>query len=261
MNKIMLDDQQLLRYSRHIMLPQFDIAGQQRVSAARVLVVGMGGLGAPVVMYLAAAGVGRLVLADNDRVELTNLQRQIIYTSDDLGRLKVEAAAARVQSMNPQIGVTRIAQRLEGSLLVQQVAEVDLVIDATDNFATRFALNDACVRAHKPLVSGAAIRLEAQIAVFPNDGSDAPCYRCLYKDENEIAEACSQSGILGPVVGVIGSLQALEALKMLAGMGSSLVGRVMLFDAQHLEWRTLKLRRDPACPTCSPRVTQLAVSP
>lgn len=251
----MLDDQQLLRYSRHILLPQFDIAGQQRVSAARVLVVGVGGLGSPVVLYLAAAGVGHLVLADGDSVELTNLQRQIVYTSDNVGQKKVVAAAALVQRMNPHVIVTCIAQRLQGNLLLQQVAEADLVVDATDNFTTRFALNDACVQSRKPLVSGAAIRMEGQIAVFPNDGSDSPCYRCLYKDENEIAEACSQSGILGPVVGIIGSMQALEALKILAGIGPSLVGRVLLFDAQRLEWRTLKLRRDPACPTCSPHVT------
>lgn len=257
----MLDDQQLLRYSRHILLPQFDIAGQQRVSAARVLVVGVGGLGSPVVLYLAAAGVGHLVLADGDTVELTNLQRQIVYTSDDVGQAKVVAAAALVQRMNPHVGVTCITQRLQGDLLLQQVAEADLVVDATDNFATRFALNDACVQARKPLVSGAAIRMEAQIMVFPNDGSDAPCYRCLYKDENETAEACSQSGILGPVVGVIGSLQALETLKIIAGIGSSLVGRVMLFDAQRLEWRTLKLRRDPVCPACCTHVMQIAISP
>lgn len=247
----MLDDQQLLRYSRHILLPQFDIAGQQRVSDACVLVAGMGGLGSPVVFYLAAAGVGHLILADDDTVELSNLQRQILYSSDDLGQRKVDAAAVHVQRVNPHVKVTSITQRLQGDLLVEQVAQADLVIDATDNFATRFALNAACVAAHKPLISGAAIRLEAQISVFPNDGSDAPCYRCLYKEENEIAEACSQSGVLGPVVGVIGSMQALEALKILSGIGSSLVGRVMLFDAQRLEWRTLKLKRDPACPVCA----------
>lgn len=254
-----LNDDDLLRYSRHILLPQIDIAGQQRFRAARVLIVGVGGLGSPVVLYLAAAGVGRLILADGDRVELSNLQRQVAFTSEDIGTVKVRAAAARARQMNPHVDVVEIPQKLLGRVLEQQVAEANLVIDATDNFASRFALNEACVRAHKPLISGAAIRFEAQITVFPNDGSEAPCYRCLYKDDMETAETCSQTGILGPVVGVVGSLQALEALKLLSGIGSSLVGRVLLFDAQRLEWRTLKLRRDPACPVCSPSVTQPAI--
>lgn len=249
-NQPILDDHQLLRYSRHILLPQFDVAGQQRVSAARVLVVGIGGLGSPVALYLAAAGVGQLVLADHDRVDVTNLQRQIVYTSDDVGQFKVDAARVRLQQLNPLINIATVAERLQGEPLQQQVAQADLVIDASDNFATRFALNAACVHARKPLVSGAAIRMEGQVAVFTNTGHDSPCYRCLYRDENEAAEACSQSGVLGPVVGIIGSMQALEALKILAGIGASLAGRLLLFDAQRLEWRTLTLRRDPHCPVC-----------
>lgn len=247
----LLNDDQLLRYSRHILLPQFDIQGQERVSRARVLIVGVGGLGSPVALYLAAAGVGHLVLVDHDRVDVTNLQRQIAYTSDDVGRAKVEAAAAHLQRLNPQVRITPLAERLEGETLQQQVAQADVVVDASDNFPTRFALNAACVRYAKPLVSGAAIRMEAQISVFTHDQPDRPCYRCLYKDEPGPADACSQSGVLGPLVGIIGSMQALETLKILSGIGTSLGGRLLLLDAQHLEWRTLRLRRDPDCPVCS----------
>ncbi len=247
-----LDDSQLLRYSRHILLPQFDIQGQQRVSRARVLIVGVGGLGSPVGLYLAAAGVGHLVLVDHDRVDVTNLQRQVVFTTDDVGRSKVEAAAAHLQRLNPEIRITPLAARLEGDALQAQVAQADVVVDASDNFPTRFALNAACVRHAKPLVSGAAIRMEAQISVFMNDHADSPCYRCLYKDEPGPTDACSQSGVLGPLVGIIGSMQALETLKILSGIGASLDGRLLVLDAQHLEWRTLRLRRDPACPICSP---------
>ncbi len=246
----MLDDTQLLRYSRHILLPQFDIQGQERVSRARVLIVGVGGLGSPVAMYLAAAGVGHLVLADADRVDVTNLQRQVIYSTTDVGLVKVDAAAARLRQLNPEIRITPLAARMEGDLLQQHVAQADVVVDASDNFPTRFALNAACVQYAKPLVSGAAIRMEAQISVFTNDHVDSPCYRCLYKDEPGPADACSQSGVLGPLVGVIGSMQALETLKLLSGIGTSLGGRLLLLDAQQLEWRTLRLRRDPSCPVC-----------
>lgn len=249
----MLDDNQLLRYSRHILLPQFDIQGQERVSRARVLIVGMGGLGSPVGLYLAAAGVGRLVLVDHDRVDVTNLQRQIVYTTDDVGTSKVKAAAEHLQRLNPEIRITQIVARLAGDALLEQVALADVVVDASDNFPTRFALNAACVQHAKPLVSGAAIRMEAQISVFTNNGGDSPCYRCLYKDEPGPTDACSQSGVLGPLVGIIGSMQALETLKILSGIGTSLGGRLLLLDAQQLEWRTLRLRRDPACPVCNPK--------
>ena len=258
----MLDDTQLLRYSRHILLPQFDIQGQERVSCARVLIVGVGGLGSPVAMYLAAAGVGHLVLADADRVDVTNLQRQIIYSTTDVGLVKVDAAAARLRQLNPEIRITPLAARMEGDLLQQHVAQADVVVDASDNFPTRFALNAACVQYAKPLVSGAAIRMEAQISVFTNENVDSPCYRCLYKDEPGPADACSQSGVLGPLVGIIGSMQALETLKLLSGMGTSLGGRLLLLDAQQLEWRTLRLRRDPSCPVCGGpnNATQFAIS-
>jgi len=258
----MLDDTQLLRYSRHILLPQFDIQGQERVSRARVLIVGVGGLGSPVALYLAAAGVGHLVLADSDRVDVTNLQRQIVYSTADVGRIKVDAAAAHLRQLNPDVRITPLAARLEGEALQQQVAQADVVVDASDNFPTRFALNAACVRYAKPLVSGAAIRMEAQISVFTHDHADGPCYRCLYKDEPGPADACSQSGVLGPLVGIIGSMQALETLKMLSGIGTSLGGRLLLLDAQQLEWRTLRLRRDPGCPVCghNNNATPVAIS-
>ncbi len=249
----LLSDAQLLRYSRHILLPQFDIQGQERVSQATVLIVGVGGLGSPVALYLAAAGVGHLVLVDHDQVEITNLQRQIMYTTDDVENTKVKVAAAHLQKLNPEVRITPLAEHLEGDAMRMQVAQADIVVDASDNFPTRFALNAACVRYSKPLISGAAIRMEAQISVFMNNQENSPCYRCLYKDEAGPADACSQSGVLGPLVGIIGSMQALETLKILSGIGTSLSGRLLLLDAQHLEWRTLHLRRDPECPVCAPK--------
>lgn len=245
-----LTDAQLLRYSRHIMLSGFDIAGQQRVAQSSALLVGVGGLGSPVALYLAAAGVGCLRLVDGDRVDLTNLQRQILYSSDDVGRPKVEAARERLLQINPEVEIEILAARLEGAALVREVERADVVIDATDNFATRFALNAACHAAGKPLVSGAAIRLEAQVTVFTYSGGAGPCYRCLYQDEREIAESCSQTGVLGPLVGIIGSVQAMEALKLLSGMQVSLAGRLLVLDASRMDWRSVTLRADVDCPVC-----------
>ncbi|HKK04673.1 MAG TPA: molybdopterin-synthase adenylyltransferase MoeB [Gammaproteobacteria bacterium] len=247
-----LDDERLLRYSRQIMLPQVDAEGQERLLTSRALVLGVGGLGSPVVMYLAAAGVGHLTLVDYDAVELSNLQRQVVHRSADLGRPKVESARDTLASLNPDVKVNTVAARLEGDALAAQVADADVVIDASDNFATRFALNDACVAARKPLVSGAAIRMEGQISVFRPDRG-GPCYRCLYRDEGGIEETCSENGILAPVVGVIGSLQAVEAIKVLLDIGEPLDGRLLLFDALAMEWRTLKLKKDPECPVCGTR--------
>lgn len=245
-----LTDEQLLRYSRQIMLPDVDIAGQERWLNARVLVLGLGGLGSPVAMYLAAAGVGTLVLVDDDHVELTNLQRQIAHTTASLGLPKVESAAQMLHAINPDVTVLALNTRLDEEQLSAQVAEVDLVVDCTDNFSTRFALNRVCVAHKKPLVSGAAIRMEGQLAVYRADQPDSPCYQCLYKEGEDEQLTCSESGVLSPLVGVIGSLQALEALKVLANVGESLTGRLMLFDAKYMQWRTLKLRQDPACPVC-----------
>lgn len=246
----MLNDDQLLRYSRQIMLPEVDIAGQEAWLNASVLIVGLGGLGSPVAMYLAAAGVGRLVLVDDDQVELSNLQRQIIHRTASLGQSKVISAQATLAALNPDVRVEAINSRLMGTALEQQVEEVDLVIDCCDNFATRFALNDACVKFKTPLVSGAAIRFEGQVAVFDSRREEAPCYRCLYRDGDEESLTCSESGVLAPLVGIIGSVQAMEALKVLAEVGEPLVGKLLLLDGRQMDWRTLKLRRDPECPCC-----------
>ncbi len=246
-----MEDEQLLRYSRQIMLPQFDVAGQQRLLDSHSLIIGMGGLGSPVAIYLAAAGVGKLTLVDFDKVDLTNLQRQIVHSTADIGRLKVESAREHLLALNPEITVEIISHKLEGDELLAAVATADVVVDASDNFATRFAINDACVQARKPLVSGAAIRMEGQVAVFHNERDDSPCYRCLYRDEGELAQTCSENGVLAPVVGVIGSIQATETIKLLSGMGETLGGRLMMWDAMAMEWRTLKLKKDPACPVCN----------
>ncbi|HEY0721084.1 MAG TPA: molybdopterin-synthase adenylyltransferase MoeB [Gammaproteobacteria bacterium] len=247
-----MDDQQLLRYSRQIMLPQVDVAGQQRLLDSRVLIIGLGGLGSPVAIYLAAAGVGTLTLCDFDQVELTNLQRQIVHTTGSIGRLKVASARDTLLALNPEVQVVTIAERLKGEALAREVGKADLVIDASDNFATRFLLNDACVVARKPLVSGAAIRMEGQVSVFHNERPGSPCYRCLYRDEGELEQSCATNGVLAPVVGIIGSIQATEALKVLLGIGDTLDGRLLLLDALTMEWRTLKLRRDPACSCHTP---------
>ncbi|MBU2963949.1 molybdopterin-synthase adenylyltransferase MoeB [Amphritea sp. 2_MG-2023] len=247
----MLNDDQLLRYSRQIMLPEVDIAGQEAWLKSTVLIIGVGGLGSPVAMYLAAAGVGRLVLVDDDKVELTNLQRQIIHRTETIGQPKVASAKAALAALNPDIQVEAIDGRLEGEALEQQVIAADLVVDCSDNFATRFALNDACVKHKTPLVSGAAIRLEGQVAVFDSRRDDAPCYRCLYRDGDEESLTCADSGVLAPLVGIIGSVQAMEALKVLADIGEPLVGKLLLLDGRHMDWRTLKLRRDPECPCCA----------
>ena len=246
----MLSDNQLLRYSRQIMLGDVDIEGQQRWLDSRVLILGMGGLGSPVAMYLAAAGVGYLVLVDDDQVEMTNLQRQIAHNTASIGQSKVESAAATLAQINPDIEVTTRAERLDEAALMEQVANVDLVVDCTDNFTTRFMLNRACVAHKKPLVSGAAIRMEGQISVYHPGVEGSPCYQCLYKEGEDEALTCSEAGVLSPLVGIIGSMQALEALKVLASIGTPLIGRLLLLDAKHMEWRSLKLSPDPECPTC-----------
>ncbi len=246
-----MNDDELLRYSRQIMLPQFDVAGQQKLIDATALIIGLGGLGAPVAMYLAAAGVGHLVLVDFDAVELTNLQRQIIHDTNSIGQPKVESARQRLMQLNPLIRITTVDHKLEGEALLEWVRQADVVLDGSDNFATRFALNQACVQTHTPLVSGAAIRMEGQVTVYLNRGS-GPCYRCLYQDEGDEQDArCSENGVLAPVVGIIGSLQATEAIKVLSDMGETLDGRLLLLDAMSMEWRSLKLKKDPACPVCA----------
>lgn len=243
-------DEQLLRYSRQILLPALGVEGQERLLASRVLVVGLGGLGSPVAMYLAAAGVGRLVLVDYDQVELSNLQRQIIHATADVGRLKVESARERLAALNPEATVLTYARVLEGEDLLAETRAADVVVDASDNFATRFALNAACVEAGTPLVSGAAIRMEGQVAVFDPRRPESPCYRCLYPDADELEETCSRIGVLAPLLGIIGSIQATETLKLLLGKGEPLVGQLLLVDALAMDFRTVRLRRDPGCTVC-----------
>lgn len=246
-----MHDQQLLRYSRQIMLPQFDLAGQQKLLESSVLIVGCGGLGSPVAMYLAAAGVGHLVLNDFDKVDVSNLQRQIAHGQADIGRSKVESAKSSILALNPDIHVVTHDSQLNHAELTALVATVDVVVDASDNFNTRFAINQACFQERKPLVSGAAIRMEGQICVFHPGIAESPCYRCLYGEAEEEEQTCSENGILAPVVGIIGCMQATETIKLLAGMGDCLIGRVLLLDALHMEWRSLRLKKDPACPVCS----------
>lgn len=248
-----MNDEQLLRYSRHILLPQIGFEGQQRLARAHALIVGLGGLGSPAAMYLAASGVGRLTLCDGDRVELSNLQRQILHTTASVGRVKTDSAAQTLHALNPEVSISALARRLDADALGSQVATADVVLDCSDNFATRFALNAACMRLRKPLVSGAVIRLEGQVAVFRGDRADAPCYRCLYQDGAETAETCSQTGVLAPAAGLIGSLQAIETLKLLLDLPHTLSGRLLLVDVATMEFRTVKLNKDPACPVCSRR--------
>lgn len=246
-----MNDEQLLRYCRQIMLPEVDVEGQQQLLDARVLLIGLGGLGSPVAMYLAAAGVGELVLVDDDQVEISNLQRQIIHPSAALGMPKVESAAQTIQALNPEVRVQTLARRLEGEELQAEVAAASIVVDGSDNFDTRFLLNEVCVQQRTPLISAAVIRMEGQVSVFPNDGSEAPCYRCLYRDEGEENRNCTENGVLSPVAGIVGSIQATEAVKQIMGLGETLSGRLLLIDALKMDIRTLKLKRDPACPVCA----------
>ena len=244
-----MEDQQLLRYSRQIMLPEIGFEGQQKLLRSRVLIIGLGGLGSPAAMYLTAAGVGELVLVDFDQVDLSNLQRQIIHTTERIGLPKVESARRSLAAINPECQIHCINQQLEGEALAEQVAKADLIIDASDNFATRFALNEASVAAQTPLISGAAIRMEGQVSVFTGTPGD-PCYRCLYGDSIEVEQTCSENGVLAPVVGIIGSIQAVEAIKVLAGAGAPLKGKLLILDALQMQWRSLKLSADPDCPVC-----------
>lgn len=246
----MLTDEELLRYSRQILVQQVDIDGQLRIKQSRVLIVGLGGLGSPVALYLAAAGVGELHLADFDSVDLTNLQRQILHDTPSVGLSKVDSAITRLTAINPQITLVAHRAALDVDSLAAAVAEVDLVLDCSDNFSTREAVNAACVAACKPLVSGAAIRLEAQLSVFDPRRPESPCYHCLYGHGSETELTCSEAGVIGPLVGLVGSLQALEALKLIAEFGEPMVGRLLLIDAVSTRFRELKVKRDPGCSVC-----------
>jgi adenylyltransferase/sulfurtransferase len=253
------EDSFLLRYSRQILLPDFGCEGQERLTQARVLVLGLGGLGSPAALYLAAAGVGTLLLADDDCVDASNLQRQILHDERHIGRPKTDSAIARLRALNSATRLTPLRERLDASKLCALAGEVDLILDGSDNFATRFAANRASVAACVPLVSGAAIRYEGQISAF-SGRAGGPCYHCLYPEESmqtaaassqSLADGCAANGILAPVVGIIGSLQACEAIKILTGIGSPLFGRLLLLDARSMQWRELRLKADPHCPVCA----------
>ena len=248
-----MNDAQLLRYSRHILLPQIGIDGQQKLLDAHVLVIGVGGLGSPVAMYLASSGVGHITLVDPDTVDLTNLQRQIVHTTETVGRAKIDSAIQQLKALNPDIDITGIAHKLEGDELLDQVRRADTVIDGSDNFPTRFAVNAACVTAKKPLISAAVTRFEGQVSVFRADRPNSPCYRCLYQETDDPGEPCVQFGVLAPVAGVVGAIQATETVKVLMGIGEPLTGRLLLVDALTMEWRVVRLKKDPKCPVCGGR--------
>ncbi|HHC73829.1 MAG TPA: molybdopterin-synthase adenylyltransferase MoeB [Thiothrix sp.] len=244
-----MNNDALLRYSRQILLPDIDISGQEKLLNAKVLVIGLGGLGSPVALYLASAGIGHLSLVDDDAVDISNLQRQIIHDSTQIGQAKTTSAYQQLQRLNPTIRYELINTRLDDQALTQQVADHDIVLDCTDNFSSRFAINQACVQQQTPLISGAVIRMEGQITSFDFRQANQACYRCLYHDQGESADTCSTTGILAPVAGIIGSIQATEAIKLLVGL-PSLAGRLQILNAKYMQWRDIKLRKDPHCPVC-----------
>ncbi len=246
-----MKDEQLLRYSRQILLPQIDIEGQQKLLAGHVLIIGLGGLGAPVSLYLAAAGVGKLTLVDDDKVELSNLQRQIIHTEKNINKLKVESAVESLHAINSEIQLEVKSKRLTKNELIEIVETADVVVDCSDNFATRFLLNEVTQQTKTPLVSGAAIRMEGQVTVYDARQQGSACYRCIYQDNGELQETCSESGVLSPLLGIIGSVQAVETIKLLTNMGESLTNRLLILDALTMSWQEIKLKQNPLCPICN----------
>ncbi|MES2552939.1 MAG: molybdopterin-synthase adenylyltransferase MoeB [Pseudomonadota bacterium] len=246
-----MNDNQLLRYSRHILLPQISYEGQEKLSLSHALIVGAGGLGSPVALYMAAGGVGALTICDFDEVDLTNLQRQIIHTTQSVGINKAVSAQQALYEINPEVVVHTVREKSTEEAFEALIADVDVVIDCTDNFKTRYALNRICVKLGKPLVSGAAIGFEGQVTVFDMRSDASPCYHCLFPDmEGEEAVRCAENGVFAPLVGIIGTMQAAEAMKLLIGIGESLQGRLLLLDVLAMEWRTIKLNKDPACQVC-----------
>ncbi len=246
-----MNDEQLLRYSRHILLDDIGIDGQEHLLAARALVIGAGGLGSPVALYLATAGVGHITLVDHDTVDLTNLQRQIAHTLDRVGHSKVDSAAAAMAAINPEVQVHTVHARADAAALDALVAQADVVLDCCDNFATRHAINAACVRHRKPLVSGAAIRMDGQISVYDPRSPTSPCYACVFPPSADFEETrCAVMGVLAPLVGIIGAMQAAEALKLLSGTGTSLAGRLLMLDARNMAWNEVGIGRDPDCTVC-----------
>src|SRR5437762_10874553 len=248
-----MDDTQLLRYSRHILLPELGIDAQEKFAAAHALIVGAGGLGAPAAQFLAAAGIGTITLCDPDAVDLTNLQRQILFATADVGVRKVDAAKARLAAVNPEVRIETVPARVGPADLAPLVARADVVLDCSDNFVTRHAVNRACVTAKKPLVSGAAIRFDGQVAVFDTRDPEAPCYHCLFGEGGELEETrCAIMGVFAPLVGIIGATQAAEVLKLLAPAGESLAGRLLMLDALAMEWHEVRVLKDPECAVCAP---------
>ncbi|CAG0955041.1 sulfur carrier protein ThiS adenylyltransferase [Burkholderiales bacterium] len=246
-----MKDDALLRYSRHILLDEIGVDGQEKLLAARVLIIGAGGLGSPAALYLASAGVGQLTLCDGDTVDLTNLQRQILHDTPSIGLPKVVSGQRRLAQVNPEVDVVTIAQRVAEAELEELVAAHDLVLDCCDNFATRHAVNRACVQHKRPLVSGAAIRFDGQVAVFDARRGDSPCYQCLFGEGQELEETrCATMGVFAPLVGLVGSIQAAEAMKLITGAGTPLVGKLLLIDARTMRFRELRLASDPTCPVC-----------
>ncbi|ASU40807.1 molybdopterin biosynthesis protein MoeB [Herbaspirillum sp. meg3] len=246
-----MNDQQLLRYSRHILLDDIDIAGQEKLLAGHALVIGAGGLGSPAALYLASAGMGKITLVDDDTVDLTNLQRQIMHTTARVGQLKVESGRQALEEINPDIDIVTVAERVSDARLAELVSKASVVLDCSDNFATRHAVNRACVQHKVPLVSGAAIRFDGQISVFDTRRDDAPCYACLFPPDQQFEEVqCSTMGVFSPLVGIIGTMQAAEALKLVAGVGESLSGRLQILDARCMEWTSIRFARNTACPVC-----------
>ena len=249
-----MNDEQLLRYSRHILLPQIGIEGQAKLLAARALVIGAGGLGSPIALYLASAGVGTLTLCDDETVDLTNLQRQIVHRTEAVGRKKVDSARATLGAINPEVQVVGLAERVDQARIETLARDHDVVIDGSDNFATRHAVNRACVKLRKPLVSGAAVRFDGQVAVFDLRVADSPCYACLFPEDGESEDVrCAVMGVFAPLTGIVGSIQAAEALKLLAGAGETLAGRLLLLDALSMQVRTIRLARDSGCSVCASR--------
>jgi adenylyltransferase/sulfurtransferase len=245
-----MNDDQLLRYSRHLMLSQIDYDGQQKLLNSHVAIFGLGGLGSPVAMYLAASGIGRLTLIDDDVVELSNLQRQIIHAESTIGQTKVDSAASRLKSLNHDCHVNVVPSRMDKASMASLIDEIDVVVDCTDNFASRFLLNEVKQELKKPLVSGAAIRMEGQVTVYDARQAEGCCYHCLYENTGELQESCSETGVLAPLLGVIGSIQAIETIKLLTGTGTNLANRLLIFDAVTLAWREIKLKKNPNCPVC-----------
>ncbi len=249
-----MNDEQLLRYSRQIMLPQIDIEGQQQLLDSHILIIGAGGLGCPAAIYLAAAGIGQISIYDDDQVDLSNLQRQIAHYTDDIGTDKVISTRNTLKKINPDTRINAKTQRLEGEALDAAVQQSDLVLDCTDNFATRFAINQACVNEHTPLVSGAVIRFEGQVSVFTPGKNDSPCYHCLYNESGEDAQNCATHGVISPITGLVGSIQALEAIKQLTRTGTTLVGRLLLIDGMTMEFNSLSLKKNANCRVCGKQV-------